>query len=92
MRKSVRVKGIVILALFVLVLCIWYAAWREDARGRLTVSFLNVGQGDAIYIEAPSGRQILIDGGQDGSVLRALGSVMAPWDRSLDVVIATSAD
>jgi competence protein ComEC len=92
MRKSVRVKGIVILALFVLVLCIWYAAWREDARGRLTVSFLNVGQGDAVYIEAPSGRQVLIDGGQGGSVLRALGSVMAPWDRSLDVVIATSAD
>lgn len=92
MRKSVRVKGVVILILFLLVCVIWYAAWRKDMRGRLIVSFLSVGQGSAIYIEAPSGRQVLIDGGPDGSVLRALGSVMPPWDRSLDVVIATSAD
>jgi competence protein ComEC len=35
---------------------------------------------------------VLIDGGPDGSVLRALGASMPPWDRSLDVVIATSAD
>lgn len=92
MRKSVRVKGVVVLVLFCFASLVWYAAWREDTRGRLTVSFLNVGQGDAIFIEAPSGRQVLIDGGPDGSVLRQVGSVMPPWDRSLDVVLATSAD
>jgi len=91
MRTSVRVKGLAILGLACLVLVIWYAVFREDHAGVLTVSFLNVGERNAIYIEAPSGRQVLVDGGPDGSVLRALGVVMPPWDRSLDVVIATSA-
>lgn len=92
MRKSVRIKGIVILALFLVVVCIWYAVWREDARGRLVISILNVGQGSAVFISAPSGRQVLIGGGPDASVLRRLGSVMPPWDRSINVVVAPDAD
>ncbi|MBI4093401.1 MBL fold metallo-hydrolase, partial [Candidatus Kaiserbacteria bacterium] len=50
------------------------------------------GQGDAIFIDAPSGRQVLMDGGPDRSVLRELGKVMPWWDRSIDVVIATHPD
>jgi competence protein ComEC len=92
MRKSVRIKSILILAFFLIAAAIWYAAWREDNRGQLTISFLSVGQGNAIFIEAPSGRKVLINGGPDASVLRRLGSVMAPWDRSLDIVVATDAD
>lgn len=58
----------------------------------LTVSFLDVGQGDAIFITTPSGKQILIDGGRDASVLRELGSVMRWGDRVIDMVIATHPD
>ncbi|MAZ67319.1 S-layer protein [bacterium] len=58
----------------------------------LTVSFLNVGQGDAIFIQTPSGRQVVIDGGQGNVVLRELGEVMPFFDRSLDIVIATHPD
>lgn len=92
MRKSVRVKGIAIGVLLTLTLCIWYAALREDARGLLTVSFLNVGQGDAIFIRAPSGRQVLIDGGPNTSVLRELSRMMPWYDRSIDVVVPTHPD
>src|SRR3989344_2132572 len=92
MRKSVRVKGAAILVLLLLTLCIWYAAIREDTHGFLTVSFLDIGQGDAIFIDAPSGRQVLIDGGPDRSVLRELGKIMPWWDRSIDVVVATHPD
>jgi len=69
-----------------------YAAFREERNGILTVSFLNVGQGDAIFIDAPSGNQLLIDGGPGKSVLRELSKVMPFYDRSIDVVIATHAD
>jgi len=69
-----------------------YAAWREERSGVLTVAFLNVGQGDAIYIEAPSGNQMLIDGGPSKSVLRELSKIMPFYDRSIDVVLATHAD
>jgi competence protein ComEC len=92
MRKSVQVKGIAILVLLIVALCVWYAALREDRRGLLTVSFLDIGQGDAIFIDAPSGRQALIDGGPDSSVLRELGEVMPWYDRSIDVVIPTHPD
>jgi len=58
----------------------------------LQVTFLNVGQGDAILIQTPEGRQVLIDGGPDRSVLRQLPRFMGPLDRSIDLVIATHPD
>lgn len=58
----------------------------------LTVSFLDVGQGDAIFIEGPTGIQMLIDGGKDRSVLRTLPQVMGPLDRSIDIMVATHPD
>lgn len=61
-------------------------------RDLLTVAFLDVGQGDAIYVETPAGTQMLIDGGPDRSVLTELSKVMPWWDRSLDIVVATHPD
>ncbi len=58
----------------------------------LKVAFLDIGQGDAIFIEGPNGNQVLIDGGPDRSVLRELGKVMPFYDRKIDVVIATHPD
>ncbi|MFZ3020248.1 MAG: ComEC/Rec2 family competence protein [Minisyncoccia bacterium] len=59
----------------------------------LKVVFLNVGQGDSIYIRAPSGNDLLVDSGpRDRAVLRELGAVM-PWnDNDLDVILETHAD
>ena len=84
--------GVVIVILVFITGGIWYAVAREDAHGILTVSFLNVGQGDAIFIRAPSGRTVLIDGGPDVSVLRELGRVMPWYSHSIDVVIPTHPD
>lgn len=83
-----------ILAVFLMLnIFVWTSVMRADRHGELTVAFLDVGQGDAIYIEAPNGNQVLIDGGPSGgATLRALGKVILPWDRSLDLVLATHAD
>lgn len=59
---------------------------------QLCVIFLDVGQGDAIFIQSPSGTQMLIDGGRDQSVLRELGQVMKLSDRAIDYVLATHPD
>lgn len=76
----------------VAVLFIWVPLLTHS-QGVLTVSFLDIGQGDSTFIESPTGTQVLIDGGRsDRAVLRGLGEVM-PWsDRSIDVMIATHPD
>ncbi|MDP3996171.1 MAG: MBL fold metallo-hydrolase [bacterium] len=82
---------IIIAVLFVANVFIWLSALRGE-NGALTVSFLNVGQGDAVFIQAPNGRQALVDAGGTGAVLRELGGVLPFYDRSIDVVIATHPD
>lgn len=86
------IQWLVLGILLVVTLFIWGIELRSDRRGELMVSFLDVGQGDAIYIEAPNGNQVLIDGGRGRQTLRALGRVMPFWDRSLDLVVATHPD
>ncbi|MBL4644520.1 MAG: MBL fold metallo-hydrolase [Candidatus Pacebacteria bacterium] len=88
-------KPLALLFFLVLLFGTWLI-WLPTLNGKdattLTVTFLDVGQGDAIFIETPSGRQILIDGGRDNSVLRELGKVMSFLDRSIDIVVATHPD
>lgn len=92
MDTSSRVLGYALIGLFLFTVVIWSAAFAEDRGGRVTVTFLNVGQGDAIFIDAPSGRQVLIDGGPDTSVVRELSQVMPWYDRTIDMVIGTHPD
>jgi competence protein ComEC len=52
----------------------------------LHVSFLDVGQGDAILIQTPSRQDILVDGGlSPRDVVLALGKKMPFWDRTIDL-------
>ena len=74
------------------VLSIWSPSFLRDTSGMLQVTFLDVGQGDAIFIESPSGTQILIDGGKGNMVLGRLQTVLGFFDRDIDMVIATHPD
>ena len=84
-------KYSLLVAGFLLLLNIF--AWKEvfiltDNRN-LIVDFLDVGQGDAVFIETPGKHQILIDGGPDSSALAKLSFLLPFWDRTIDLVILT---
>ena len=56
--------------------------------GRLHVTMLDIGQGDAILVEAPSGTTMLVDGGPDPELtLRRLGANLPFWTRRIDVLV-----
>ncbi len=91
--KYRRIYTLGVCAVFVCTtLSIWYVVLAHETSRFLTVTFFDVGQGDAVFIEAPSGTQMLIDGGRDATILTELASVMPFWDRSIDVVLATHPD
>lgn len=59
----------------------------------LEVSFLNVGQGDAILINYHQRVQILIDGGPSGKiVLTELSKVMPKFDNTIELLVVTHPD
>ena len=79
-----------IIAVMMLATAATWAAALERPDGRLHVTYLDVGQGDSIFIVTPGGRQVLIDGGPDPKLLlNLLGERMPFWDRSLDLVVLT---
>lgn len=61
----------------------------HDTRN-FSVSFLDVGQGDASLIKMENDVQILIDGGPpNGKLVTALGEIMSPYDRRIELVVLT---
>lgn len=53
------------------------------------VSFLDVGQGDSIYIRTPDDYSIMIDSGPSMNVLERLAEVMPRYSRTLDLLVLT---
>jgi len=79
-------------SLVVIFVLFWTAVFsqaRSEDNQLLKVTFFDVGQGDSAFIETPGGRQILIDGGPDNTILRKLGEELPFYDRDIDLVILT---
>lgn len=88
-------RNILLIAILFFALCTYvlvYIHHIEVGRKVLTVAFLNIGQGDAIFIEAPNGNQVLLDAGKNTEILQQLSGVMHFYDRTLDVVAYTHPD
>jgi len=90
--KTRKLLYFTVIALLFGNIVVFWAAYRLDHRP-LIVAFLDVGQGDSIFIESPTGSQILIDAGPvSNKVLTTLGVVMPIYDKNLDLVIVTHPD
>lgn len=93
MSKTTKIELAILLVCIGAVVFSFSLAHRSVAYdGLLHVYFLDVGQGDAMLIQAPGGTQVLIDGGPSSKVLTQLGEVMPFVDHDLDAIVATHTD
>ena len=90
--KKRKTNYFILSIFFVTTSFIWLTIFSQAPDNILEVSFFDIGQGDAIFIETPNGRQVLIDGGPDKSVLEKLGQEMPVYDRTIDLIILTHPD
>ena len=80
----------VIAVLGIFTILTWRAAL-SASDGCLHLTLLDVGTGDALLIQTPSGRYVLINGGPSASLLSdGLGRRLAPFHRELDWLIVAS--
>ncbi len=89
-----RIKKNKIFVIFLLLVILGFLSIREFKKEYpLQVSFLDIGQGDAIYIKAFGKTDMLIDGGRSGDLLlQKLDSVMDSFDNRIDVLVVTHPD
>lgn len=64
----------------------------EEPLKEMAVHFIDVGQGDSIFIEAPNGKTMLIDGGVKGAGNDIVAYLKAQGVNRLDYVVATHPD
>lgn len=79
--------GLIILSIF-----LFWTVFHNKKEGILTFAVLNVGQGDALYIESPTGVQVIVDGGPGNNLLKEIPKVMSWHDRSIDMIVVTNPD
>lgn len=85
--------GLILLVILMLLLDVFLRNLETKINEKnLEISFFNVDQGDAIFIKAPNGNKILIDGGANNLVIQELSKIMPFYDRNIDLVIGTHAD
>ena len=93
--KASEGHRLIVLTMLLIVAVLSWSPLQSSGDGScdcLVVSFLDVGQGDAVLIQTPDGYEMLIDGGRDSSVLRELSKRRSFFDRSIDVVVSTHPD
>ncbi len=96
-RQPLSMRAALLMIITFVVIAVWLpevvrTKWLEKDCNCLLVSFLDVGQGDAILIKTPDGFEMLVDGGRDSSVLRELTKQRPFFDKKIDVVVSTHPD
>ncbi|MFA6301105.1 MAG: ComEC/Rec2 family competence protein [Candidatus Paceibacterota bacterium] len=89
----IKKYGLLILAIFLLfiVIFLFYFDWQNLHR-QFIFATLDVGQGDALFIESPVGTQVMFDGGPARKVLGPLQKVISPFDKTIDAIVVTNPD
>jgi competence protein ComEC len=86
-KKSIQAKDAAVLSvIIILVVTVVISVYGLMFPPKLKIVFMDVGDGDSIYIETPGNKRLLVDGGTGGRVLQCL---LYHGVLGLDAVIAT---
>jgi competence protein ComEC len=83
---------IIVFILSVTVFIYGYREYRLISQPLDKISFLNIGQGDAIFITSKRGARIIVDCGPDSKIIDQLESKLGFWARRIDMIIITHGD
>ena len=90
-RRFTNLSPITILIVLLIAAILSWRVVANTSDGKLHITFLDVGSADAVLIQTPSGRHILINGGPTASSLSdALGERISLLNRNLDWLIIAS--
>ncbi len=91
--KKVLNKIILIVILIAINFFLWQEVLFSSKESELlTISFLDIGEGDSILIDDSFGNQILIDSGNGEKILKALDKNMPVHDKKIELAILTHPD
>ncbi len=92
---SERIRNIpailILTTLTIITFLVWRAAF-SASDGKLHITFLDVGSADAVLIQTPSGRHVLVNGGASPSLLSNELGRRLPFSRKLDWLVIASTD
>lgn len=90
---TARVIRLLLLIICACGLVLIVVAFTSRPDGRLHVWLLNVGDGNAVFVQSPRGAHLLVDGGRSPArLLTALGSRMPFDDRQVELLALTQPD
>ncbi|WP_060210295.1 MBL fold metallo-hydrolase [Sporosarcina koreensis] len=78
--------------LMAFILIVGFIPKADAAAKELKVHFIDVGQGDAILIQSPNGKNMLVDGGPKSAGKHVVDFLKAKGVKKLDYVVATHPD
>src|SRR3989304_7227302 len=85
-------REVILGILFLSNVFVWIAVYQRQPGDILTVYFLDVGQGDAIFVDSPQHGRGLVDGGANRKVLSELGKILPFADKRIDIIVETHPD
>lgn len=93
-KKENKIYGRVIILIFSLIILIFSSVFYFSFRGTssLSVTFVDVGQGDGIVVKTPSNRIFVIDGGANKVIEKTVSKRASMFTKKVHALLATHPD